>query len=450
MKYVYVILFFIGLCSLPACKSSKKETLLASHTFYQGIVLPTDTLGIDPTKDTLLTAPKGTKLFLKANSFVLPDGSQPKGPVKLVIKECYSLTDFVQENLSTTSDGKLLSSGGMLYVGATADGKELALAEGQKYLVHFPKDTTEKKPMQLFYGKRDSTGTMNWATDSVSKDSLKPAIDTYGEWHGSTSWPGDSIVYWPSNFADTVKHGRFSQYITQNFPYQDLNISEQNPERYFYVWFTIFGNGKYKIFELEEVFWQQKSRKVTTPSLIRFLNNLPRFSPYPHKGHEADETGAIGVYIAVRHPSVFNTTTDKYFTDLKETFGKEKNRVKEAIQLRYYILESSQLGWINCDYFWNTEAEKADFAVKVDPDAQPNVKLLFPKQNSIMNATLWEDDKMIFSNIPLNQPVKIIAIKFDGTKPLLAIANTQTSKAVFDKLDYKEFTLAELKQQLSK
>lgn len=214
------------------------------------------------------------------------------------------------------------------------------------------------------------------------------------------------------------------------------------PIRHFVVEFIISDSG-----QVEQVVVNESNEyggtytQTKNAYLSHFFQNLPLIKPFvEYYGSQMDIR--IDYYFAAGY-----TSFDSSAVDIAEN-GSITRMTQHNLQ--YYVLESSKLGWINCDYFWGNQEEKADFVVKVDPDAQPNVKLLFPAQNSIMNVSEWEDDKMIFSNIPLNQPVKIIALKFDGTKPLMAIANTKTGKDVFDKLDYKEFTLEELKKQLSK
>ncbi|HYH14882.1 MAG TPA: hypothetical protein VD794_06675, partial [Flavisolibacter sp.] len=82
--------------------------------FQQQLAVKTDTLLFDNSRDTLLIGPKGTALFFEKESFVLPDGSLPKGSVSIQLKECYSLADMVRENLSTTSNERLLETRGMI------------------------------------------------------------------------------------------------------------------------------------------------------------------------------------------------------------------------------------------------------------------------------------------------------------------------------------------------
>ena len=438
MKPIYLILLCLFVFG---CKPTEKESALVTQQFYESLALPQDTLSIAPDKDTLVTGSKGTKLFLKANSFVLPDGSVPKGRIKVVLKECYSAADFIRENLTTTANGRLLSSGGMLYVGATADGKELKLAEGKKYIVHFPKDTSEKKPMRLFYGNRDSTGSMNW---QISNDTLSPHIGMYGY---SPSYGTGDRTSWHPEFEDTVKNGHIFSYLFERLPYKDIGVSAAIPHKTFDVELYVSKQGGISNVIVYEITPSTK-KKMNLPALKSIFENMPLLRPYDSP-YAKDITPAQ-ITFSVDYPSVLDFVGDKYFKDSGNLLGKEENTTRAALELQYYIMESSQMGWINCDYFWESTAEKIDFVVKVDTDTEPNVKLIFQKEESIMNATFWEDDRMVFTGIPINQPVKIVAIKFDGKKPLLAIAETKTGKVPFSNLVYQEFSMTRLNKELGK
>jgi len=93
---------------LSACNSNDQRA------FQQALSVKFDTLQIDNTKDTLVFGSKGTGLFFEKESFELPDGTNPKGKISIQLKECYNNSDIVRENLSTTSNGKLLETRGMI------------------------------------------------------------------------------------------------------------------------------------------------------------------------------------------------------------------------------------------------------------------------------------------------------------------------------------------------
>lgn len=117
-------------------------------------------------------------------------------------------------------------------------------------------------------------------------------------------------------------------------------------------------------------------------------------------------------------------------------------------ELNYFIFSSSKLGWINCDYFWETKDEKIDYIVKVNPDSKPNIKIIFKDAKSIMTGSI-EGDKYIFKNVPIDKKIKIVAVTFKGSKPMLSVAETKTGRQIFDKFQYTDFTITDLEKQLN-
>jgi hypothetical protein len=75
-------------------------------------------LKINTEKDTVVVCKEGTKLVIKANSFIDSKDNLINGTIDLNVTEYYKLSEMLLANLSTTSNGKQLETGGMLYVEA--------------------------------------------------------------------------------------------------------------------------------------------------------------------------------------------------------------------------------------------------------------------------------------------------------------------------------------------
>lgn len=123
---------------------------------------------IDAQKDTVLLCNEGTKLKIKANSFINNSGNIIKGNIDLSVTEYYKLSDILLANLSTTSDGDQLETGGMLFVEAFNRNQPLNLNLGIE--ISFP-TKNKKDSMQLFSGERIN-GNINWKLqdESVNQD----------------------------------------------------------------------------------------------------------------------------------------------------------------------------------------------------------------------------------------------------------------------------------------
>lgn len=83
----------LGLLMLlaSACSSDVQKK------FQESIAVKADILHIDNSKDTLIFGSQVTGLYFEKNSFVLPDGSYPKGEITIQLKECYSNSDIVTQ-----------------------------------------------------------------------------------------------------------------------------------------------------------------------------------------------------------------------------------------------------------------------------------------------------------------------------------------------------------------
>lgn len=118
---------------------------------------------IRPDRDTLLRCEQGTVIHIKAGTFELTKG---KEPVRFEVKEVFKKSDMILENLTTTSNGKILETRGMIYTQALQGTDTLKLL----------KDITIMMPTEnytpaagVFDGSRDPhSDAMNWAVSNNS------------------------------------------------------------------------------------------------------------------------------------------------------------------------------------------------------------------------------------------------------------------------------------------
>jgi len=116
--------------------------------------LKTYSVEIDNTRDTVLQAPGGSLISITAGSF---EGTKDR-MVRLEIKEALDIVDIVMAGLTTESDGKMLSSGGMIDIEAAA-GQNLKIIK--PILVSLPTPFIDPQ-MSVFKGVRGNDGSLNW------------------------------------------------------------------------------------------------------------------------------------------------------------------------------------------------------------------------------------------------------------------------------------------------
>ncbi len=148
-----------------------------------------------PNKIIEFTAAEGTRIKIPANALVYADGETPLGEVKLEITEFYSMADILRNKLTTTSNGQMLESAGMININVSRNEKPLRLKGGATMDVQFA-ERSANDGFGLFYGQNDpQTGGVNWipaANPSV--------IDKEWRISGIKLFMSDTIETWKSKF----------------------------------------------------------------------------------------------------------------------------------------------------------------------------------------------------------------------------------------------------------
>lgn len=407
-----------------------------------------ETFEIDPTKDTTLTFEKGTKIYLSANSLQFKDGSSPSGPVKIEIKECYSLADFIGDNLTTTSGNKILETGGMVHISISRNNKPLSIKKNKEYSLYFPKKD-EQKQMSLFYGKRDSTtNQIDWelspdtyeATPSNKQDSLKECAVLAT---GYRIPPRGIMLTW-------IKNGireDIQLYVRQNMkPSEQMKDDFCGTEK-FKVTVKFKLNSKGKISNIE--FAENNPTNAYDEIFSKLLLEIPaidttyrmRSLKRKAKQNPNDEYYEISFY----GKKVFSVEKfEKKYASFKDKPVSEVDKT----ELNNYIFSANKMGWINCDRFITSSEENINFSVKFKYPNETKILMAFKDLKSFVIGK-HEGDRVVFSNVPGNQAIKIIGISYRKGTPTMAIADTITNKNGFELTSFNVFTLDQLKTELN-
>jgi len=123
----------------------------------------------------------------------------------------------------------------------------------------------------------------------------------------------------------------------------------------------------------------------------------------------------------------------------------------DSASMSYYVLQSSGLGWINCDRFSEVE-EKADVAFTCLGNFKGTAGLIFTEINSVMPGDFMplKKDNIIFSNVPLGREAVILvyAISKDNKTVSYASKKVILGKPLEEELKMNEVSLAEFKERL--
>jgi hypothetical protein len=167
MKFLIASLLVIATL-LFACNSSIKNK--ERFSLFTTDSIPKKQYTIDNTKDTLLHTLNGSWLKIEKGSF-----NTATNNVTLEIKEALSVEQIIKAGLSTESNGKPLSSGGMIYINV----KEENVTIAKPIKVALP--TTFTNPnMQLFKGK-ETNGQVNWDNPTPLKENAETKLLNQGK-----------------------------------------------------------------------------------------------------------------------------------------------------------------------------------------------------------------------------------------------------------------------------
>jgi len=149
-----------------------------------------------PNKTIEFTAAEGTIIKIPGNSLVyMENGAVPMGDIQIEITEFYAMMDIIDNKLSTTFNGQLIISDGMINIEATRNNKQLRLKGGTTMEVGFA-EREENDGFGLFYGNENGSGDVtNW-TPAVNPN----MIDKEWTIHGSKLFLTDTTEKWRSKF----------------------------------------------------------------------------------------------------------------------------------------------------------------------------------------------------------------------------------------------------------
>lgn len=175
MKFMTLrFLFFFGAAMfLFSCSSKRGNVNDVISKAYSEENLPKQEFAIRADRDTLLVGKSGTTVHIEKDIFTDSSGHPVSGNVNIELKEALGPLEMILSNLTTTSNGQSLESGGMIYLNATSEGKQLFIKESKAVNIGIPSDSILAN-MQLFEGVKDSVG-FNWI-NPVRLEDVKPKV----------------------------------------------------------------------------------------------------------------------------------------------------------------------------------------------------------------------------------------------------------------------------------
>jgi len=383
-----------------------KQRIPAIADFYSQIGQKPQEFFINPSRDTLLRCEQGTIVYIKANT-LKSNAKGTKNSVKIQIKEYQLKSDMILDNLSTTSNGEIIESAGMVNIEAyDGNGKKINRIKSKGIVILIPSNKINPN-MQIFKGKRsDQNQVMNWTVDkNVDFDSFRLIDLTNCEY-----WVWNRYRYCPF-FSCKVKN--FFRGLVGNKDKSDIIFTSRHKEqriecRNLKMLYKRFGIKDYEQFNL-------------------FMNK-----------------------------ALLDSFNVKTMSELLDTLEKRKtqnlelaymNKTIKYQDLQYYIFNRSDLGYANCDAFVNLKMNQlTTMKINLEVNDAIDCKLIFKNRRIIITADR-ESSHFKFKKIPRGEDVWIVAIKYVNGQPYLFMEETTVGSKDID-VEFKPLSIDELKLKL--
>ncbi len=392
---------------------------------YRDLSLNFQNFKINTTKDTIIRGEKGTVLFISKASF---EGAPANAVIDFRLKEAYSFSDIISENLSTQSGNKLLQTGGMIYVDAKYKGVDLTLKKEMN--VVFASKESEQEGMQLFSGERDSknNGKINWkpieGTERISDD-----ITIYTGKQGFN----------PYVLTNKNKILTFKDIIDTSSCQTLLSREEMNKVVIDSLIQTDVSNTCLAM-SMYHLANPAVERKSIRESHIRTFKDLYQF----YKANSYEE-------LIKNDGKEWNVLMQKRFKSI-QNYEAEEHR-KDSLQKAQLFFQNSfplpELGWTNCDKYMIIPKNDTPVAITVkniDFKVMNKVIIIFRK-DKIAREEYLNGTNIKFGNLLRDVDVFIVGMKISEGQPYLAIHAIKTNDLEVN-LDYKSYSTEELKQKL--
>ncbi|RYZ21337.1 MAG: hypothetical protein EOO16_13435 [Chitinophagaceae bacterium] len=379
-----------------------------------GLAPATQRFTVNTARDTVLRAAQGTLVHLPANSLVTASGAPATGKVTITLDEYASAEAILGGGLHTMSGSALLESGGMVRIRARGDGGDLRLRPGSSARIAFPA-TGNAPGMQLFRGVDKGDGIDWLAVESPAEraPALVPA-----------RYPGG---------IDALE-----RFFTRNvLPTDGLELGKNT--RYA-LRLLVAHNGTTGLIDI-----QPEAPEDLRRSVVRSLARLARWTPATRLGVPVADT--------CTHYLSFEWTIGVGDAE-GDVAASDQQPVRKALTERevlqatqYYVLRVTELGWINCDRFYNDPRPRVDLYVETRGKEQPLVQLLFRSQRSVMSGEAGGQG-VWFRNVPRGESVTVMGLRTGSDGAQLAFADAVAGEGPLPELRYVKMNTADVKERV--
>lgn len=399
------------------------------ESMYAEFAPPVQKFEVNTEEDVSIVCNQGTRIFIPKGSFEIPE-NDPYTTVSLQVQEFYGKEALLIGNLGTVSHDQLIESAGTIHIAAFANDKPIDLKKDKSIELGFPdKAGKEKKGMELFVGKKDTKGNIDWQSGVGQVKGYRPT-GYQNNIQANNKWAYPKRTFTTFN---NVLQSKYRNMLDKNFRKFKLTTN---------ITFTIDYKGN-----LMSVESQGELPQEIKTALFPILESLNKWNVHDplkmlskNKRQKTVNTDPVTETISVKFQNrrikiVSNTSGYNYYNSTWEQKIKRKDNYYNANNppmdstktgTMEYAFSSNTLGWINCDRFINSGKPLVNVPILADTKTtQTDYKLILKEINSIMPAYMNEHE-IEFINIPKGYECIVLAIQvkenkiFAGTKDIIA------------------------------
>ena len=418
------------------------EMVLAA--FYKEAEQDKQYFEINTSHDTVIHCRLGTEIYIPANTFYTGNGLPVRGEVVFSINEYYTLGDMVAAKLNTTSNGEVLKTGGMLLMQAVYQNTEVNIGGGKEISVKMPSRGNFDSQMQLFLPQENSSAAVDAASTALLQERA------YTDTAANFGFTGQINFQW-------VASGQFQTGSDMEMALPNVKVSAIKVLQPF----KLTGNDEMATFLTGHLDgWEKDSiHRVLRQLNPQFKNIKLRSAFVGNKKFITQTDNRLPQYIESVNDSVWiplNYAARKGLITLADSarvMREFERRDRYNNQIAWlenkYRFSIKKLGWINCDRFYNDTRAKTDFVVDLGADpADFVVRIIFPKINALSGFAVIDGTKLIFTNLPVGEPVTIIAIGAKKGKTVGCFKETVISRQIAGNLQFEEINPPAFKEKL--
>lgn len=463
---------------------------------------------IDANFDFLIEGESGTQIFIPSNSFINENSETITGKVEIELIEVLSVADFIKTNLQTLSNGDLLQSEGMLFIDAKSNGQTVTLSSDKKLQIELPKinNYDVASDIRIFSGTYDSTGNINWSEKSRIDNKLIPLpLDLFDY----KSWVSFGFKRVPNNEGYQAP---WDDEVVDSLTFKNPSLentfiaTREFEERYPHIMSAEWAIGHYTSYYSTTV---QTGQMIKDSAISKiYLNNLDKdlwycdslayvylktwerkaeFDSYFYS--EIETIDLLAVFKRFYEERLTTVVELPFDVDLKDRNARkqlEKKGFSEieideiigAFERQNQIVTArrnkqtarrvltnsfsvSELGWINCDQFYNNpNAKESNIMASVSNLKEYEIatmSLIINGRRIALNGISLDNVEYTFTGksepytkLPIGETATIFALSYKNDKPYIGIKEFVISKKESFIVELAESSVEEINEMLKR